>query len=357
MTDVVAALIWDGDRFLACQRPANKARGLLWEFVGGKVEPGETLHQALIRECREELAVEIAVGGIFMQLVHEYPDLTVRLTLFNAYIADGIPRLLEHNDIRWITADEIDGYSFCPADTGILTVLKQIHGAIQAELYAMAEPAYRDFQHKLLPTVDPHRVLGVRVPQLRKYAETLRGREAMFLQSLPHRYYDEDILHGILISGIDDFEGAVTALNAFLPHVDNWAVCDLINPIAFCEPSQRLTDCIWHWLEDGNPYTIRFAIGLLLRHYLGDRFQPEYLQVVANVHSEHYYVKMMVAWYFATALTYQYETAVRYLEDHILQPWIHNKVIQKAIESNRISSTTKKYLKTLKVKRGGGNDE
>ena len=120
MTDVAAALIWDGDRFMICQRPAHKARGLLWEFVGGKVEPGETKEQALIRECREELDVDIETGPVYMELVHEYPDLTVRLTLFNASIREGTPRLIEHNDMRWITAGEIGNYEFCPADEEIL---------------------------------------------------------------------------------------------------------------------------------------------------------------------------------------------------------------------------------------------
>lgn len=124
MTDVVAALIWDNDRFMICQRPAHKARGLLWEFVGGKTEPGETKEQALIRECREELDVTVEVGTVFMELIHEYPDITIRLTLFNASIAEGTPQLLEHNDIRWITPAEIPQYDFCPADTEILERLR-----------------------------------------------------------------------------------------------------------------------------------------------------------------------------------------------------------------------------------------
>ena len=126
MTEVVAALIWEGDRFLACQRPAHKARGLLWEFVGGKVEPGETKEEALIRECREELAVTLAVGDVFMDVTHEYPDLTVHLTLFNASIAQGTPQKLEHNDLKWITVQEIDTLPFCPADEVILERLKQL---------------------------------------------------------------------------------------------------------------------------------------------------------------------------------------------------------------------------------------
>lgn len=125
MTEVVAALIWDGDKFLACQRPANKARGLLWEFVGGKVEPGETKEEALIRECREELDVTVAVEDVFMEVTHEYPDLTVHLTLFHAKIVEGVPKKLEHNDIRWLTAEEIDRFPFCPADEEILERLKQ----------------------------------------------------------------------------------------------------------------------------------------------------------------------------------------------------------------------------------------
>ncbi len=126
MTDVVAALIWEGERFLACQRPANKARGLLWEFVGGKVEAGETLQEALIRECREELDITVAPRDVFMEVIHEYPDLTVRLTLFNAVIAEGTPKALEHHDIRWITVREIDGLEFCPADEEMLKKLKEM---------------------------------------------------------------------------------------------------------------------------------------------------------------------------------------------------------------------------------------
>ena len=123
MTEVAAALIWEGEKFMICQRPANKARGLLWEFVGGKVEPGETKRQALVRECREELAVTVSVGDVFMEVIHEYPDITVRLTLFNATIAEGTPKMLEHTDIKWITPSEIPNYAFCPADEEILKKL------------------------------------------------------------------------------------------------------------------------------------------------------------------------------------------------------------------------------------------
>ena len=127
MTEVVAALIWDKDKFMICQRPAHKARGLLWEFVGGKVEPGETKEQALIRECKEELAVTLSVGDVFMDVVHEYPDLTVHLTLFNATIDEGVPQMIEHNDIKWITPSEISNYEFCPADEEILAKICEVY--------------------------------------------------------------------------------------------------------------------------------------------------------------------------------------------------------------------------------------
>jgi len=131
MTDVVAALIWDGDRFMICQRPAHKTRGLLWEFVGGKVEPGETREQALVRECQEELAVTLSVGDVFMEVIHEYPDITVCLTLFNAIIKEGVPQMLEHNDIQWITVNQIPDYHFCPADKEILERLTSLKGGIK----------------------------------------------------------------------------------------------------------------------------------------------------------------------------------------------------------------------------------
>ncbi|MBE6611926.1 MAG: NUDIX domain-containing protein, partial [Ruminococcaceae bacterium] len=154
MTEVVAALLWEGGRFMICQRPANKARGLLWEFVGGKVEAGETKEQALIRECREELAVTVAVGDVFLELVHDYPDMTVRLTLFHAAIADGTPQKLEHADIRWLTVEQIDAYDFCPADEQILQRIKALYGRPQQtfllDLQALSSPAAL---HERLKTV------------------------------------------------------------------------------------------------------------------------------------------------------------------------------------------------------------
>lgn len=352
ITEVVAALIWDGDRFLACQRPAHKARGLLWEFVGGKTEPGETRQEALIRECREELAVTIRVGEVFMSLIHEYPDLTVRLTLFNATIASGTIQKLEHNDIRWITTAEIDQYPFCPADEEILLRLKTIQTGVQAQLLSMAEEKYKTFQCSLMPTVAKSKVLGVRIPMLRKLAKEIASSSACaeFLDSLPHKYYEEDNLHGLLICRMQNYEETIAALDRFLPYVDNWATCDLIAPKSFLKRPEKLLTKVKEWIDSDHPYTVRFGIGVLLRYYLDEGFSPELLQIVAKIQSNAYYVNMMIAWYLATALAKQYEYTIPLIEQSVLSKWIHNKTIQKAIESYRITEKKKLYLKTLKRK-------
>ena len=353
--EVVAALIWRENRFLACQRPAHKARGLLWEFVGGKVEIGETKQQALIRECQEELAVDISVKNIFMELDHVYPDLSVHLTLFHAEIVSGTPMMLEHNDIRWITTEEIDQYTFCPADVPILEQLKKINTTLQVQLFSTCDHMYRDFQCSLMPTVPKERVIGVRVPELWKLLRRMPDIVDVeaFLRDLPHRYYEEDLLHGMLISACKDLDTALEYLESFLPHVDNWAVCDSISPVAFRNNPHILPGRISSWLLSEHSYTIRFGIAILLKYYLGSAFSPEYLQWVASVKADDYYVRMMVAWFFATALAKQYTHAVSYLEGKLLPPWIHNKTITKAVESYRIRPETKQYLKTLRIK--GGN--
>ncbi len=352
ITDVVAALIWDHDRFLACQRPAHKARGLLWEFVGGKVEPGESACDALIRECREELAVTVAVDDVFMTVIHEYPDLSVRLTLYNALIVEGTIQKLEHNDIRWITTSEIDQYDFCPADKDILVKLKKIDTRTQAALMSLADVKYRAFQSALMPTIDPETVLGVRMPILRNYAAKMNraGEKEQFLQMLPHRFYEENNLHGIFISQTKDFPALIHALDRFLPYVDNWATCDLITPALFSRRPEGLLQKVDEWLTSDHEYTVRFAIGVLMRYYLDDCFTVDLLWKVAQLQSNAYYVNMMIAWYFATALAKQYDAAIQVIEDRRLPIWVHNKSIQKAIESHRITPDKKAYLRTLRIK-------
>lgn len=343
MTDVVAALVWDKDKFLICQRPMHKARGLLWEFVGGKVESGETKQQALIRECREELAVDITVKDVFLEVIHTYPDIKIRLTLFNAEIASGVPQMLEHNDIAWITPQQIPLYEFCPADKEILELIQ-----LRSKLFSYQDQAYKQFQGPLLATVSSDRMIGVRVPVLRKLAKELDASD--FMAHLPHKYHEEDLLHGILISSLSDTQNAIEALDNFLPYVDNWAVCDTISPKAFAAHPSCLLKKVKQWLLSEHPYTVRFAIGVLMKYYLDDAFSPALLDLVVNVDSKEYYVNMMRAWYFATALAKQYSATIGILERKKLDTWTHNKTIQKAVESLRITPEQKNYLRTLRVK-------
>lgn len=346
MIDVVAALLWRNGQFLICQRPKDKARGLLWEFVGGKVEAGESKQEALVRECREELGIEINVKDMFMELDHAYPDISIHLTLFHAEISKGTPRALEHSALKWILPEEIPQYDFCPADKDILCSVQ-----LRTKLISLQDPSYKKFHCSLMPGVDPDSVIGVRMPDLRKLAKDMeREASKCLLRSLPHKYYEENNLHGILISQMRDYDEAVDALNDFLPHINNWATCDLIAPKAFAKHPEQLPAQIDRWLSSKHPYTVRFAIGMLMKYYLDDAFEPKYLATVASIQSSEYYINMMIAWYFATALFKQYDHTIVYLENNKLSAWIHNKTIQKAIESYRICSEAKEYFKTLRRK-------
>ena len=220
---------------------------------------------------------------------------------------------------------------------------------IQAHLFAMQDEGYRAFQCRLMPTVDAETVIGVRTPQLRKYAKTIANSSVAkpFLQALPHRYYEENNLHAFLIEEIKEFDTCVEALNTFLPYVDNWATCDSMNPKILGKHKAELLAVIENWLSSLDTYTVRFGIKLLMTWFLDADFLPEYLQKVATVNSEEYYIKMMISWYFATALAKQYELTLPYLQEHRLSPWIHAKTIQKATESYRLTKEQKLYLKTL----------
>ena len=224
--------------------------------------------------------------------------------------------------------------------------------AIFQRLSELSDPTYRDFHAGLIPNISPETILGVRVPALRKLARELRGSaEAQeFMAALPHEYYDENCLHGLLINDIKDFGATVSALDAFLPYVDNWAVCDLISPRSFKSCPPELAAHVRRWLESSHSYTVRFGIGVLLSFYLDEGFEPAQLEAVAERCCEEYYVNMMVAWYFATALAKQPEAALPYIENRRLSRWTHNKAIQKSIESRRIPDETKAYLKTLRWK-------
>ena len=231
-------------------------------------------------------------------------------------------------------------------------------GVTGERLFALRDEAYRAFQCKLIPTVDPARVIGVRAPQLHRLAKELRGTDeaAAFLRALPHESIDADILHGLLISAIRDADACIEALDAFLPYVDNWATCDLLSPKCFAKHPPRLLGDIRRWMASDRTYTVRFGIGMLLQFYLGDAFDEAHLRWVADVRSDEYYVKMMVAWYFATALDRQFDAALPYIQRQELEPWTHNKAIQKAIESQRVPLERKEALRALRVsaRKAGG---
>lgn len=231
---------------------------------------------------------------------------------------------------------------------------------IEEKLWELQDIGYQEFHSRLIPNVDPQTIIGVRTPALRSYAKELL-REAKkdaqiqagidrFLERLPHGYYDENNLHACLIEGIRDYDACVRQLDRFLPCVDNWATCDLMSPKVLGKDTKRLLSDVERWLSSPHVYTVRFGIGMLMRWYLDDAFETRYLDMAAAKCCEEYYVNMMVAWYFATALAKQYETALPYIEEQRLPLWTHNKTIQKAVESYRITPKQKEYLRTLRRK-------
>ena len=222
---------------------------------------------------------------------------------------------------------------------------------IVKHLFSLQDKKFREFHLKLIPGIETDKVIGVRTPALRKFAKEIikAGSGEEFLSSLPHYYYEENQLHSFILSEEKDFDICIKYVDEFLPYINNWATCDQLLPKVFKKQPQKLLPHINLWIESGETYKIRFAIGILMQHFLDEFFEKNFLQKVASVHSEEYYVKMMQAWYFATALAKQYEPAVKYLEEKKLDSWTHNKTIQKAIESFRIPDERKEYLRTLKV--------
>ena len=218
-------------------------------------------------------------------------------------------------------------------------------------LFSKQDLKYRDFQAPLFPGVDKERLIGVRTPDLKKLAKELNGKEIanQFIETLPHRYFDENQLHAFLISLIKDYQTCLKEVERFLPFVNNWGTCDQLSPKVFIKHKDELISPIKKWLKSKHTYTVRFAIGMLMQHYLDESFKEEYMEMVASIKSEEYYINMMIAWYFATALAKKWDSAIKYIEDKKLSPWVHNKTIQKAVESYRINDKQKVYLKSLKV--------
>lgn len=221
---------------------------------------------------------------------------------------------------------------------------------IVTDLFSLQDKEYREFNSKLIPNIKKETVIGVRVPVLRKYAKEIKSSDLVddFLNSLPHKYLEENILHALLIENIKTYDDAINALNEFLPFVDNWAVCDIMSVKIFKKHIDVLPKQLDKWLNSSHPYTIRFAIKMYMTYFLQEHFKTSYMTEISEIQSDEYYVNMMIAWYFATALAKQYDTAMKFLENNKLPLWVHNKTIQKAIESYRITNEQKKYLKTLK---------
>lgn len=223
---------------------------------------------------------------------------------------------------------------------------------IQKKLFSMQDEQYRKFHSKLMPTVPFNKVIGVRTPLVRSFAKEISGTEQAkeFMSVLPHEYYEENNLHAFLICRMKDFDTALSETEKFVPYIDNWATSDMFVPAVFRKNTDKLYPYILEWIAADKPYTVRYGIGLLLNMFLDGNFKTEHLETVCNVKSEEYYVNMMRAWYFATALAKQYEFAVPYIENKHLDVWTHNKAIHKSIESYRITDEQKKYLRTLKIR-------
>ena len=221
---------------------------------------------------------------------------------------------------------------------------------IRAKLYDLQDIKYKDFHCKLIPTVDPDRVIGVRAPALKALAKELAKTDVSdFLRDLPHKYYDENNLHGLLVMNIPDYEDSLAEINRFLPFVDNWATCDLLRPVSFKKHRGKLIEEIKIWIKSEHTYTKRFGMEMLMLHFLDEDFKPDYLEWLAEIRSHEYYVNMMLAWFYATALAKRYEATIPYIENHRLDKWVHNKTIRKAIESFRVTDEQKAYLRTLKI--------
>lgn len=221
---------------------------------------------------------------------------------------------------------------------------------ILQKLQELSDLGYRDFQAKLMPTVAKETIIGVRTPAMRALAKELKGTElaSNFLKELPHQYFDENQLHAFLINELKDYDECLQELERFLPYVDNWATCDQLSPKVLKKQPEATLEAIRKWMASQHVYTIRFGMEMLMSFYLDAWFKPEYLAWVAADRNDEYYVKMMVAWFFATALAKQYEATVPYLEQRLLPEWSHKKAIQKACESYRITKEQKEYLRTLK---------
>ena len=221
--------------------------------------------------------------------------------------------------------------------------------SIKEKLFKLQDKKYQELQSKIIPNIDSSTIIGVRTPEIKKLAkEVVKGDYKPFLEELPHKYYDENQLHAFIISEIKDYDECIKYINEFLPYINNWATCDTLIPKVFKKNTDKLIIEVKKWIKSKEDYTIRYGIGTLMRFYLNDEFKEDYLELVSKIKSNEYYVNMMIAWYYATALAKQYDSTIKYIESNKLDTWVHNKTIQKAIESYRITDKQKDYLRKYK---------
>lgn len=325
----------------------------------------------MIEEERRRKAEELGISIDDMSEIEssskrkEIKNLIKELHKVNPFVEKNIFRSAENVNLKTIVAYKKDGIKHNFLDSyhdeistyegGVRMKFEgqNIIDKVRKDLFEMADSNYRDFHAKLIPEIDKDRIIGVRTPELRKYATQFAKHESdveIFKADLPHQYYDEMNLHGFLIEKNKDFDSCIEELDIFLEYVDNWATCDCTNPKILGRCKDKLISHIDRWIESGKTYYVRYAIKLLMTHFLDEDYSIDYMYKVAAVKSDEYYVNMMIAWYFATALAKQYDDAVTFLQEKRLGEWVHNKAIQKAVESNRIDKETKDYLRTLKIK-------
>lgn len=353
--DVSAAIFEKENRVLLMRRaPGHSAAGG-WEYPGGKFEPGETGEECLRRELQEELHIDGVIGPLAAEYSRQTDRGELHLMAYRVLSWQGAITLTDHDRMEWVPLANLLEHDQLESDLEISRQLVQqaeVLADIRDRLSGGEEATYAAFQRKLIPNLPPETIHGVRTPTLRKLAKELlrSGAGETFLKLLPHESFEENQLHAFLLSEQKDFKRCLRDVEIFLPCVDNWATCDQLSPGVFKRNAQALLPPIRRWICSQRPYTIRFGVGMLMQHFLDQRFEPQYLDIVAAVQSEEYYVNMMLAWFFATALTKQYDSTLPYLEHRRLGRWVHNKTIQKAVESYRIAPDRKAYLKSLRRK-------
>ena len=355
----------DGTFLLTKRHPEKDLYPGFWEATcGGSAVKGEDPITSARRELLEETGIK---ADDFYLVEHSFSDRSHSMyySFLTIVDCDKDSIVLQENetvDYRWV--DNKGLLEHIDSDLSIKTReerfscytdafrVSDLNGEIRTVLFSSQDLDYRKLQKKTIPNLDIEAIIGVRTPILRNLAKQFAKADDIdkFLNDVPHRFFDEDQLHAFIISGMKDYDKCVCELNKFLPYVNNWATCDQMSPKIFGKHHKELTGEIKKWLKSDKTYTIRFGIGMLMEHFLKEDFNIKYAETVAKIRSDEYYINMMIAWYFATALAFQYDSILPFIENNKLDKWTHNKTIQKAIESYRITDDQKTYLRSLKIK-------